>query len=319
MSHFLNIKLLIPLRYGHKLDVPVPMMAASDSVASTDVTKCDSNLPPATVCTNVSQIFAKARQDNEDCVISGIAQLSNTELVCADITNDCLKVIDLDKNYYTNRLELTSSPSDVTILPGSRLAVALSDTKQIQLYKTEGDMDPCGVIDVDGDCVGIHCTGSQLIVSYIKPAAKIQILDLNGDVQKTIQHDSSGAALFAYPHYVTYNPDNFCIYVGDETKSTVTCINKNGEVQWIYNDPDLNQPLGIATGDGGSLYVCSFGNESVHVVSDNGEKLAVISQDQSGITSPRALCYSRHNRTLFVSSNSSDTDECDYIRRLTLK
>ena len=279
----------------------------------------DTNWPAATNCTAVSQINVESIKDTADCCIVGIVQISDTKLLCADFANKCLKVTNVETNTITSRRQLTYPPYDITLLHESRVAVTLPGTNKIHLYTTDGGIDQCGSIAVDGACWGIHWTGNKLLVSYALPVPKVQIMDLVGRVLKTIQQDTSGAALFEEPRFITYSPNNHHIYVSDLDRNTVTCITAEGEVQWTYKGQDLKYPLGLMTGDSGSVYVCSRNNDSIHVISAGGEKLAVISKAQSTVIGPCAVHYCLHSRTLYVSSASVSPDQCNNIRRLTLE
>ena len=147
----------------------------------------EKDLPNATTCTAVSQINVKSSKDSADCCIVGIVQISDTKLVCADFDNKCIKVADVETNTITSRRQLAYHPCDITLLPESRVAVTLSDIMQIHLHTTDGDLDQCGSIAVDGECLGIHWTGNPLLVSYGDPEPTVQVKDLAGRVRKTIQ------------------------------------------------------------------------------------------------------------------------------------
>ena len=139
-------------------------------------------------------------------------------------------------------------------------------------------------------------------------------MDLEGRVIQTIQTDTSGRTLFTQPRYVAFSTVNNVIYVSDFDNSSLTCMLQSGSIQWVYKDGQLKGAAGLAIGDGGCIYLCSYRTHAIHVVSQDGVQLAIIPPSVSGVKLPYAVCYSSSQRTLYVSSYNNN-----YIRRLSLQ
>lgn len=207
----------------------------------------------------------------------------------------------------------------MVMLPGPCLAVSIPESHQIQFFTMDLNPHTRDTISVTGECLGLHCTGKELIVSYNIPTAQVQILDLTGKVLQSIQHDHLQNNLFKNPRFVTLNPGHSVIYVSDCDKNTVTCIKMEGVVDWIFKNENLKAPLGVATGGDGYLYICSSDTDTIQIVSSDGIQLCFIPVSHSGVKYPYAICYSGLQRAVYVSSASTAPEHCNFIRRLYLR
>lgn len=278
----------------------------------------DRTSSPAATFISTSKIHIKTLEDSQSCFISGILELSANRLILADYQNSCLKLLDLKSSTVIKRKPLKSKPRDVTKLSCVCIAVSCPEAKQIHLLTADHNLDTVDTLPVAGECLGLSCTGDKFVVSYTTPKPQVQILNLKGKVLQSIQHDPS-ENMFANPRYVTLSPEQNVIYISDFDKNTVSCVNTTGIIQWVYSNKELDGPLGIATGDAGSLYICSKKNHIIHVVSREGARLSDIQKSQSGFETPFAICYSSHYRALFVSSAQPNHEDLNHLRRLSLQ
>lgn len=269
---------------------------------------------PATACTSSSTVSILSPNNISSCTVRGMVELSSTQLILTDMENSCLKLIDIANNIIIERA-VESKPHDISMIPEFRLAVTLPGATKIQMFTADEYLYPCESIRVPAGCCGLSCSGDMLIVSFYRPA-HVQILDMTGNCIRMIQHDLSGNTLFLKPLYLTVRND--LIYVTDCDKDTLTCIDSNDVVQWVYQDEQLKGPLGVVSGNDRCLYVCSKNTHTIHVVSPDGLRLALIPQRQSGVECPRAICYSSFSQVLYVSSNSNEARHRNYIKRLDL-
>lgn len=290
-------------------------------LCSKDTTENDSNIDievqaqssPATKCISSDTLNIESPEEGKN-EISCITEFSTTELLFTDMAQRCLALFDITSNTTIKKRVLISRPWDTTMLPWSKIAVTLPHSKQIAFFTADHFLFPCCSIGVFGECRGIQCAENKLVVSFTSPHALVQIIDLSGRVLKTIRHDPSGCELFEWPHYIALCPDNKLIYVSDYYRNTISCIDTDGVIKWVYQDGDIHYPKGIVAGDGGCIYVCSWRSNTIHVVSSsNGDRLAFIRC--YGVTFPQAACYSSKNRALYVSHGNCVTS----ISRLSLQ
>lgn len=264
-----------------------------------------------------SKVDIGTRKDCSECFVSAIMEISATRLIFVDWSNYSLKMVDRVSNKFIDRRVLTSKPWDITKIPGSRVAVTFPETQHILFYTY--NLKLCGCIALTGQGWGVFCVDDRLFVSFSRPLAQVQILDLSGMVYQSIQPISQGSALLENPMNLTYDQDTRKLYVSDADKHTVTCMSIDGVVQWVYQSQELQVPTGIVCGDFGCIYICSRANDTIHVVSAGGYKLAIIPMSQSGVHAPQAVWYRSHDRTLYVSSGRGDREHRNKIKRLCLQ
>jgi sugar lactone lactonase YvrE len=109
----------------------------------------------------------------------------------------------------------------------------------------------------------------------------VKILNMDGKVLSTIKTDSDGGKLFSCCFGIALSKDHNTIYVSDFNKDSVTSLTLDGHIKAIYKDKDLKQPWGITVDDEDNVYVCSTGNNCIHRLSPECEKLQVF-QDVNG-------------------------------------
>lgn len=292
-----------------------PTPAASKSDYSDEKSR---KVSPATVCETRSLVNIKSYLDIHNCSVVSILEISPSQLVLTDASNSCLKLIDMERNKIIKRQPVDPEPQDITMLSDFRLAVSFPDCSEIRIFMADKNLDMLKKLSVKGECYGLCCIGDKLVVSYGKQA-KLEIIDFNGRVMQSIKRDSSRHALFKGPEYIAVNVEKSLIYVSDFNKHTLTCIDKSLAIRWVYWDDDLRGPTGVSTGNDGCLYVCSKHKHTIHVVSSDGRKLAVLPVSDTGVNFGLAVCYSNFSKKLFVSSLKYDSDTRNCITKLTLR
>ena len=77
-----------------------------------------------------------------------------------------------------------------------------------------------------GTCRGITCHKGKIILGLVHPN-KLQILDMKGQIQETVQTNANGEHIFDDPDYIDANDD--VIYVSDLGKKAVIMLFHKGE------------------------------------------------------------------------------------------
>lgn len=195
--------------------------------------------------------------------------------------------------------------------------MTVPDGKEIRIYETD-QLNMCDKLGVGRECHGLHCTGDNIIVTFLKPV-KVEIIDFAGRVLQSIKHsDSTGHVLFTCPQDIMFNVDNKFIYVSDYKKNSITCMNMTGSVRWVYKDRGLNGPTGVMLGDDRCIYTISKNTNTIHVVSPEGVQLAIIPESKTGVKYALAACKSSFEQVMFVSNDDRKGDK-NLIRRLVLQ
>jgi tetrahydromethanopterin S-methyltransferase subunit G len=248
------------------------------------------------------KINAKSSSDKMICWITGIAVSPQNQIFAADYYNDSIKMIDIN-NGTIKQLQLDSAPWDITIVSSDSLAVTLPRNETIQFISFSPDsLSLKNKLKVDGQCHGISHHQGKLAVTYKNPG-KLQIMDLNGNTEITVDKDSNGDNIFSCPQYVTTNSHS--IYVSDSGKYEVLRFNWQGEMIGLVG---IKGPSGITLLDDGSLLVNGCSSDCIYRVSSYCKDSKIILGD---VNSPYDVCWCAETSSLCVSRFNCDIDDSD--------
>ncbi|XP_060593421.1 uncharacterized protein LOC132747906 [Ruditapes philippinarum] len=242
-------------------------------------------------------INVKISSDEDDCWITGISVSPQNQLFVADYNIKSIKMIDI-KSGAIKQLQLQSNPWDITIVTRDTLALTLPHINTIQFISiSSNSLSLKNKLKVDGDCRGISHHQGKLAVTFLDPA-KLQIMDLKGNIKITVEKDSNGDSIFSLPNYVTTNSHS--IYVSDEVKNAVIWFNWQGEM--IGRNVDIGCSRGISLLDDGSFFVSDYMNKCIYRVSGDCKDRTTILEN---FEDPRAVCWCAETSTLYLSTNSN--------------
>lgn len=77
----------------------------------------------------------------------------------------------------------------------------------------------------------------------------------------------------------------------------------SGEKIWEYSNKSLlNYPFGVAVDKHSNIFVASYQNDSIIVISADGEHMRCILGKEDGIKNPCGICIDQKNNNLLVTS-----------------
>jgi hypothetical protein len=248
-------------------------------------------------------IDAQTSSDKEYCWITGITVAPKNQLFVADYNNSSIKMIDINSGAI-KQLLLKSQPWDITIVTRDTLAVTLLNNNTIQFISfSSNSLSLKNKLKVDGDCCGISHHLGKLAVAFTYPA-KLQIMDLKGNLKIEVEKDSNGDSIFSNPIYVTTNSHS--IYISDVGKKEVIWFNWQGEL--IGRNVDIKRPFDISLLDDGSFFVSDDWCKCIYRVSGDCKDRTTILEN---VEDPQAVCWCPETSTLFVSSRTILSRERD--------
>ncbi|XP_060571506.1 transcription intermediary factor 1-alpha-like [Ruditapes philippinarum] len=251
-------------------------------------------------------INVKTSSDKDNCWITGITVSPQNQLFVADYNNNSIKMIDI-KSGAIKQLQLESNPWDITIVTRDTLAVTLPNINTIQFISfSSNSLSLKNKLKVDGECHGISHHQGKLAVTFIYPA-KLQIMDLKGNIKITVEKDSNGDSIFSCPWYVTTNSHS--IYVSDKGKNAVIWFNWQGEM--IGRNVDIVSPRGISLLDDGSFFVSDYWTNCIYRVSGDCKDRTTILEN---VEDPQAVCWCAETSTLYLSTYSNNTESNNIIK-----
>jgi hypothetical protein len=243
-------------------------------------------------------ICVKSPTDKKDCYITGIAAGSRNQVIVADKSNASIKVVDLDSQDII-QCKLDSKPWDVTMTSDDTIAVTMPLAKTIQFFLfTSHNITKHHKLKKIGECYGLSHHHGKLVVTFLNPA-QLQIMDLEGNVQRKILRNSNKKLIFKNPLHMATNSNS--IFVSDSDKGTVFCFNWEGELTGRYDR--MQTPIGIALLDDGSVFVSDISEDECNIlnISADCKKAEIVLQD---LNYPQAICWFSETKTLCVCNHS---------------
>jgi tetrahydromethanopterin S-methyltransferase subunit G len=242
-------------------------------------------------------INVKTSSDKYDCGITGITVSSQNQLFVADNKNKSIKMIDIN-NGAIKQLQLQLNPWDITMVTRDTLAVTLHCSETIQFISfSSKSLSLKNKLKVGGYCHGISHHQGKLAVTFINPA-KLQIMDLKGNIEITVEKDSNGDTIFSSPCYFTTNSHS--IYVSDNNKTEIIWFNWQGEM--IGRNVDIKNPRGISLLDDGSFFVSDELTNCIYRVSGDCKDRTTVLEN---VKDPQAVYWCVETSTLYLSTDSN--------------
>ncbi|XP_045199325.2 uncharacterized protein LOC123553766 [Mercenaria mercenaria] len=269
-------------------------------------------------------ISVKSKSDKKRCYITGMSVLSNDEIVIADSHNNSIKMIDINEKKITADVKLSFSPQDLTVINKNQIAVTLpcAFLSMIQLVSRFGPFrwKTSHSLKANGNCYGITSTADKLIVSFTGPP-KIEILGLQGDVQKTIDTTTDGQNLFIQPWHLAISPDEKYIYVSDRGNRSLTRVPTNGDMDDVIQVSQVTgwyfSPEGVTVADD-TVLVCDMESETgnVYAFTEDLTEKGVVYDNNDGLRHPKTICYSCYQNKVFITCHGDKVRSKMFVFKL---
>lgn len=262
-------------------------------------------------------IFIKTESDENDCDISGMALLSDNELVLADKSNQKLKVLDLERHNVTLEIPTNANMGDLCVIPPRGVAVTMPEVKAIKLISVEnGSCVEAGVIDCDRHCLGVAYCKERLIVSFVEPAG-LKIFNLSGDVMMTCTNAND---VYIHPQCVSICRDETNFYICDPESNIVTMVTMDGSISCVYAFKDGWFPLCVQAISDYVFIACSSTLSTIRVITDDVKNGRLLTKDIKLVSKPKRLCYCPVRKHLYVTSarHAISGGECNILRVLNV-
>ncbi|XP_060576978.1 uncharacterized protein LOC132734291 [Ruditapes philippinarum] len=254
----------------------------------------------------------KKKKTEKDCWITGMAIISEDEIILADINNVSLKVLNHKEGKLSSTLKLASWPTDVTAINSSSAATTLPYEGKIMFINTQNGLSVSHSLRVRKGCCGIDHHNGIMAVTFSKPAA-VQVLDMEGH----ILHQVSDTSILADPCYVSLSNDNESMYVSDWKNKTVYEFTLIGHLKTTIKSKEMKCPCALTFTNCGNVAVCDpdISDKIGVIVPGTRELLPLYVQN---VLNPFALLICEDQGKLFISEHYK-SKECNYIKEYDLK
>ncbi|XP_060569257.1 uncharacterized protein LOC132727706 [Ruditapes philippinarum] len=249
-----------------------------------------------------SEINVHSNADKNNAIVSNMLPLSSDTFLCVDNRNKSALMLDMKQKCISSRIILKCMPWDITLVATNQIAVTLPHLEQIHLISIiDEKLTPFREIKVSGECRGIAHYQNTLVVSFVDPP-KLQILTLDGVVVRNIT-----AATLGWPGCVEVNVCGSSFFVSDYRKSSLMKFSFDGKLLATYQDESFQDPRSFTVCEDGSVLVCSSGNNTLHLVSQDCRKIKILPIETDKLDCLQSVCFDDATSTLYLSNYSGNS------------
>ncbi|CAG2256380.1 unnamed protein product [Mytilus edulis] len=222
--------------------------------------------------------------------VTGITISDNNTLIFCDLNTRKIYFCD-EYDIYQSSIKSPYEPWDVAAIPETNMAV-ISGRKNpyIQFLDIERRMITKKVkLDQSGSG-GIAVTKDNI---YITIKHKIQVLDLNGKLKRTISLNQEQNINW----YISVCPNGNICY---SNENAVHCITSDGCPMFSYASSDIRYARNTITDDVGNIYVLDYYSRNIHKLSSTGTLVDKIFNDR--LSGPLVFCFSKDLSKLYIAN-----------------
>ncbi|XP_062568287.1 uncharacterized protein LOC134230474 [Saccostrea cucullata] len=303
---------LLKATKGHKL-FPLenisPPSRSSTAVTTLSLPEDHGSLFEYTIeCTGCKQLNVTSETDNAEVWITGAVFLEDDKILMADNRNLKLKLFSADFKFITE--DDSFKPYDLTLMDNETAAVGDSgciryctvennSLKLTKTYNNDWKIYVPKMLSLSGYCRGICSSQSKLAVCSGKDLDKRIILQ-DIEIVRHIWQDIDGKSLFREPWYCVMNEAASLIFVADGVgmEGHVICVTTQGRFRWKHK---FEMPRGLCI-CGDHLLVADMKDNSIKVISFDGEEVKTLLTKEDGIQRPQCVAINRTGDKLLVSS-----------------
>ncbi|VDI32841.1 tripartite motif-containing protein 2/3 [Mytilus galloprovincialis] len=185
--------------------------------------------------------------------------------------------------------------------------------------------------------IGVHVTkDNKIIVGLIKnlmiPAPtdcirKLVVMNSDGDIQHSIEHDRDHQRLLTYPHRINTINDKIVVVdiINKEFEGRVVMLDHGGQLHWIYNgcktinsDQVKFHPGDVAVTSPDMILVSDCENHIIHALNSVGEVIFYKEVKSLGIELPLSLSID-HNDILWIGCNTCTENKSSASKIICVK
>lgn len=225
--------------------------------------------------------------------VNGCTLLPDCRMMFACSTSQILRMLKIDGSLEFEIRDF-GCVFDVTLIGDNSIAVTSGyyrSSRQINLIdlKTRKVQNTLKVNSVNS---GVACSSDKLIYSAGRNG--IQMINLNDEsivnVTKSKVNFVSYVATFRDKIFYTHN-------------DSVTCIDFQGNIQWVFIDTGvLHHPSGISVDGDGNVYVVGRLSNNLVVISLNGQNYRELLTSENGLKEPAVIHVDRPNYRMIIAN-----------------
>ena len=240
----------------------------------------------------------------------------NNEGHCILAQGDGTVVASRDFKYCTDTSTGSCRPYCATVIKNGEIAVSIPDKKKICIISADKQLKSTFTGSTKYNPKAIHGLGTgNIAVAFHDPVA-FGIISFDGIPEPTekiyvyFSHDKEGRELKTFD-YMAIDEIRSHVIQPCTTDRAVYCFDFKGNPKFKYKNKDNFYPRGVAVDGYGSIYVCDYYNDAIHVIFPTGNALRVIKQSEGCPEWPLAIGFKKNGEEFAV------TRECSPYRQVT--
>lgn len=254
------------------------------------------------------EVKVRVPSDTEKCFICACVVHKDGKIILADANNKSLKLF--TKHFtFSSVFRLKQEPWDMcrAVDFDNDLFVTESKIKGIHQFKVGKEIKYIFTLKVDGDCFAICHWKGGIAVSVKKDGTfSVQLLDQFGNVHQSIKDGFDGQLKMKTPWYLTASHTGEIIIISDMGKGTVSSINVEKGVKFIFKDrKELRDPRNVSVDEDGNIFVVDYETDTVHQLTRGGKSLGVILCRVNGLENPCGMAC--HKERLYIQAKMDST------------
>jgi hypothetical protein len=259
----------------------------------------------------VKKIDIKEKAET-NCYITGMAVISEAEILLADYRNVSLKVFNHKECKITSTLKTPSGPVDVTTINSLSAATTLFDEGKIMFINTQNGLSVSHSLQVRKGCAGIDHHNGIIAVTFCKSPA-VQILDIKGHVL----HQVSDTSILGVPLYVSLSSENESMYVSDYKNNAVYEFTLTGHLKATIKSKKMEFPHGLTFTNCGNVAICDpCESDNIRVIVPGTRELLPLYVQN--VFNPCSLLLCEDQGKLFITEHHQSKGR-NFIKEYDLK
>ena len=226
--------------------------------------------------------------------ITGCTITPNGKCIFADVGTTGLHI--LNEDWTSDNIDIALSAihpaCNVTCIDDTRLAISTGMNQHIHILNIASKTIE-KIINTSHPCYGItQYEGSLLFCEESRGISRVQLTD--NSIALLVKQE-----VFPSYTYVIASGDN--IYHTNHTTNTISYHKINGDKLWEFQDVAIiRKPFDVAVDKDLNVYVASLDNNSVVVISPDGERCRTVLGESDGIDRPTAIYFDKVKNYLVV-------------------
>ncbi|XP_076103649.1 uncharacterized protein LOC143072548 [Mytilus galloprovincialis] len=198
------------------------------------------------------------------------------------------------------KIKTIRPPFDVSFIDEKNIAVSHGDYAPFEIEIINISTEQIEKqIKISKKCHGITIEQERLI--YCSKGNGILSVDFCGNNACTVVEQPEMSSL----NHVTASGGK--LYHTNPTTDTVTCYTSIGEKVWEYNDKSVLKNIrGVTTDKDANVYVASYGNNSIVVISPDGKHARRLVGKDDGLYQPYGIYLDKVRNNLLIACYNSD-------------